>query len=106
MTGVRYVDEIIEAFSHPYAGAVGQDFMLMAEIISTCRELAMSTLNAKSVEHMDLPAPSPGDNPLEQVWNILKQQISAQPAQPQTQEDLAQAFRPDIYLTWCVTFNK
>ena len=51
----------------------------------------MSTLSAKGIERMDWPAPSPVVNPKEHVWNISQQQISAQPAQPQSQEDLTQA---------------
>ena len=29
LTGVHYPDEIVEAFVHPYAGAGGQDLVLM-----------------------------------------------------------------------------
>ena len=53
--------------------------------------LAMSTLSAKGIESMDWPVPSLDVTPIEHVWDILQQQISARPNQPQTREALAQA---------------
>ena len=92
LTGVRYCDEILDAFVRPYAGAVGQDFVLMDDNARPHRTRVVTEyLESEGIDRMNLPACSPDINPIEHVWDILQRRISARLVQPQTREDLTRA---------------
>ena len=89
LTGVRYRDEILDAFVRLYAGAVGQDFVFMDDNARPHRaRVATVYLEREEVDRMNWPARSPDINPIEHVWDILQRRISARLVQPQTREDL------------------
>ena len=92
LTGVRYRDEILDAFVRPYAGAVGQDFVLVDDNARPHRARVVTEyLEREGIDRMNWPARSPDINPIEHVWDILQRQISARLVQPQTREDLTRA---------------
>ena len=92
LTGVRYRDEILDAFVRPYSGAVGQDFVPMDDNARPHRARVVTEyLECKGIHRMNWPARSPDINPIEHVWDILQRRISARLVQPQTREDLTRA---------------
>ena len=89
LTGVRYRDETLHEFVRPYAGAVGQDFLLMDDNAGPHRARVVTEyLEHEGIERMNWPARSPDINPIEHVWDIPQKRVSARPAQPRTREDL------------------
>ena len=92
LTGVHYPAEIIEALMCTLMLVLGAKTLclLMETPVRTRLVLLMSTFSVKGIQHMGWPVPSPV-NPIEHVWNLLQQRISARPAQPQSREDLKQA---------------
>lgn len=92
LTGVRYVNEILNDYVRPYAGAVGPGFILMDDNARPHRALvARQYLEREDIERMDWPARSPDINPLEHVWDILQRRICDRPVQPLTKEELTRA---------------
>ena len=92
LTGVHYRDEILHEFVRQYAGAVGQDFLLMDDNARPHRARVVTEyLEQEGIERMDWSARSPDINPIEHVWDILQRRDSARPVQPRTKEDLTRA---------------
>ena len=92
LTGVHYRDEILHELVRPYAGAVGEDFVVMDDNARPHRAYVVTEyLEREGIERMDWPARSADINPIEHVWDILQRRISARPVQPQTREDLTRA---------------
>ena len=63
LTALRYRDEILDPIMRPFAGAIGDNFILMQDNARphTAR-VCMDYLNRETIEVMDWPARSPDLN--------------------------------------------
>ena len=85
MTGVRYRDEVLQPIFQPYAGAVGDDFLLMDDNARPHRSIVVNKfLEQEGIVRMDWPAISPDLNTIEHVWDMLQRSISNREAAPAT----------------------
>ena len=85
MTAVRYRDEVLDVFVRPYAGAVGENFILMDDNAPPHRARIIDQyLEDETIIRMDWPAPSPDLNPIEHVWDMLQRGIASRQQHPQT----------------------
>ncbi len=92
VTSQRYRDEILSPYVVPYAGAVGQDFILMDDNATAHRaRIVNAFLGDQGIERMDWPARSPDLNPIEHVWDMLQRRIQARIQKPTTRIELANA---------------
>ena len=92
LTGERYRDEILDASVRPYAGAVGQDFVLMDDNARPHRARVVTEyLEREGIDRMNWPARSPDIKPIEHERDILQRWIRARLVQPQTREVLTRA---------------
>lgn len=88
----RYIDEILAPYVIPYAGAIGQEFVLMDDNATAHRARVVNQyLDDQGVERMDWPARSPDINPIEHAWDMLQRRISARQRKPSTRAELAAA---------------
>ena len=62
LTALRYVNEILDVYVHPYAGAVGENFILMDD--NACAHRADQYLEQATIVRMDWPARSLDLNPI------------------------------------------
>ncbi len=68
LTAVRYRDEVVEPVVRPFAGALGQDFVLMHDNARphTAR-VAQAYLEQEGIDVMEWSARSPDLNPMEHL---------------------------------------
>ena len=89
LTGQRYIDSILDTQVRLYAGAVGDQFILMDDNARPHRaRVVQDYLERETIERMDWPARSPDINPIEHMWNELQVRISALQVQPRTIQEL------------------
>ena len=89
LTTVRYVNEILDVYVHPYAGAVGNDFILMDDNARAHRAcITNQYLEQATILRMDRPARSPDLNPIEHAWDMLQTVISSCQVQPGSVQEL------------------
>ena len=92
MTGIRYRDEILAPIVRFYAGAIGDDFILMDDNATPHRaRIVNGYLQQETFERMDWPAKSPDLNPIEHAWDILQRRISNRQNQLNSLQELADA---------------
>ena len=83
LTALRYVNEILDVYVRPYAGAIGADFILMDDNARLHRaHVTNQYLEDASIVRTDWPARSPDMNLIEHAWDMLQKVISARPVQP------------------------
>ncbi|GFX45087.1 transposable element Tcb2 transposase [Trichonephila clavipes] len=78
VTGLRYRDEILDPYVHPYAAAIGDDFILMDDNARPHRaRIVEEYLEDHGLERMEGPARSPDLNPIEHLWDYLGREVGA-----------------------------
>ena len=94
---MRYVNEILDVYVRPYAGAIGADFIPMDDNARPHRaHVTNQYLEDASIVRINWPARSPDMNPIEHAWDMLQKAISARPVQPTT----VQQPRPALQEEW------
>lgn len=92
LTGLRYGDDIIDVHVRPYAGAIGDAFLLTDDNARPYRaRVVQQYLEDETIERLDWPARSTDLNPIEHVWNMLQVALSRRPVQPRSLEHLGNA---------------
>ena len=92
LTALRYVNEILDVYVRPYAGAVGENFILMDDNARAHRaRITDHYLDQATIVRMEWPARSPDLNPIEHAWDMLQTAVSSRPVQPASVQELRQA---------------
>ena len=92
LTALRYVNEILDVYVRPYAGAVGENFILMDDNARAHRaRITDQYLEQATIVSMEWPARSPELNPIEHAWDMLQAAVSSRPVQPASVQELRQA---------------
>ncbi|GFU85363.1 transposable element Tcb2 transposase [Trichonephila clavipes] len=91
VTGLRYRDEILDPYVHPYAAAIGNDFILMDDNARPHRaRIVEEYLEDHGLERMAWPARSPDLNPIEHLWDYLGREFAALNPPPRSLHELKQ----------------
>ena len=92
LTALRYVNEILDVYVRPYAGAVGENFILMDDNARAHRaRITDQYLEQATIVRIEWPARSPDLNPIEHAWDMLQTAVSSRPVQPASVQELRQA---------------
>ena len=74
LTALRYVNETLDVYVCPYAGAVGENFILMDDNARAHRaRITDQYLEQATNIRMEWPARSPNLNPIEHAWDMFHQ---------------------------------
>ena len=77
LAAARHVNEILDVYVRPYAGAIGPNFILMDDNARPHRALFTKRyLQTATIERMDWPPKSPDLNPIERAWTYYRLQYT------------------------------
>ena len=92
LTALRYVNEILDVYVRPYAGAVGENFILRDDNAHAHRARIIDQyFEQATIVRMEWPARSLVLNPIEHAWDMLQIAVSSRPVQPASVQELRQA---------------
>ena len=92
LTALSYVNKILDVYVRPYAGAVGENFILMDDNARAHRaRITDQYLEQATIVRMEWPARSLDLNPIEHAWDMLQTAVSSCPVQPASVQELIQA---------------
>lgn len=92
LTAARYIEDILQDFVVPYAGFIGNDFLLMHDNARPhAARITHQYLNEVNIPVMEWPALSPDVNPIEHVWDMLGRRMRNRVPAPLTLNQLRQA---------------
>ena len=90
--GKTDLHEILDVYVRPYAGAVGENFILMDDNARAHRaRITDQYLEQATIVHTEWPARSPDLNPIEHAWDMLQTAVSSRPVQPASVQEIRQA---------------
>ena len=96
LMALRYVNEILDVYVCPYAGAVCENFILMDDNARAHRaRITDQYLEQATIVRMEWPARFPDLNPIEHAWDMLQTAVSSRPVQPASVQELRQALLED-----------
>lgn len=92
LTSDRYISDILLEHVVPYAGYIGDGFLLMHDN-ARCHTSHATTeyLEEVGIATLDWPALSPDLNPIEHVWDELKRRVRSRNPAPSTVNELKSA---------------
>lgn len=94
MTAARYRDMIIEPIIVPFAGAIGDNFILIDDNARPHRaRIVTERLQFHGITRMEWPARSPDMNCIEHVWAAMSRQLNTLEHPVDTLEELGDAVR-------------
>ena len=92
LTALRYINEVLDFNILPYAGAIGENFILMDDNARAHRaRITDQYLEQATIVRMEWPARFPDLNPIEHAWDMLQTAVSSCPVQPASVQELRQA---------------
>ena len=87
----------------PYAGAIGQDFILQDDNARPHRAgIVRNFLDGEGIERMEWPALSPDLNPIENLWDQLGRAVASHMNVNSTLADL----REVLVVEWITSCNR
>ena len=88
----RYIDDVLGPYVILYAGAIGEEFVLMDDNATAhLARIVIQYLEDQGVERMYWPSRSPDINPIEHAWDVLQLHVCAWQHKPATRNELAAA---------------
>ena len=89
LTAQRFIDEVIRPRVLPYAGAIGDTFILKGRQRSPpSRSIVNDFLEEQGITRMQWPAVSLDPNPIEHLWDTLGRNVTDRLTPDSTLDDL------------------